>query len=586
MKKLLLLLISSLIICNGFGQQFSFGVSGGGNALLPTKFLVSQDTIVVCGVASLGVNPDAAFVAKMDFSGNVKWSIVFDQNSRFDAMCNMANGDIVAVGSITTVGEMLIARITQSGDTVWVKRLSSFVYGAGRYVEESVDGDIIISGARGPSSGSQEVVVKLSSGGNILTQFQQFPQLGSHIVEQTLIVGDSIITIGTSRVGSFSSKEVSIRVVDVGGSELLSRTFGTPGVADNLPSMSAVQGGYVIVNENSGGIGLIRLDANMDKVDALSARFVSSGNSIQNPEVLVSGEFAYLCGQVNVWGNPYGLVAKIDLSDLSVVWTRVVSDGGLVTASPAMSGNRLVLVLSQGSSTRVSCLDTLSGQFIGVPCDIGLPVVGLEAVPLTLNQVDRSLASWVNPGLVATSAFAVQGLSILLEDCDPVILPVELIGFDAEVNQGVVRLDWQTATEMGSQSFTVERSTDGETFKPMGTIPGAGNSQTANSYEMFDSDAPEGVVYYKLTQKDFDGTTSDLGTVSVLVAKSFAIYPNPVSFGQTLNGLHGQYSICSLGGVELKVGFANGSIFIDDLSVGVYVLRLDDGTTLKLYVTQ
>lgn len=90
-------------------------------------------------------------------------------------------------------------------------------------------------------------------------------------------------------------------------------------------------------------------------------------------------------------------------------------------------------------------------------------------------------------------------------------VPVELLEFTAECFRGRPVLTWYTASEMNNQYFTVERSTDGQYYKPVATINGAGYSNSVLKYEFSDEQAPDSTLYYHVTQTDFDGITHEIG---------------------------------------------------------------------------
>jgi hypothetical protein len=86
------------------------------------------------------------------------------------------------------------------------------------------------------------------------------------------------------------------------------------------------------------------------------------------------------------------------------------------------------------------------------------------------------------------------------------VLPVTLTRFTATtVNEGIL-LEWTTSTEINNSHFTLEHSTDGYTYHPVGRIEGAGNSSTSLSYEYLHYLPKPGEHYYRLAQFDFDGT--------------------------------------------------------------------------------
>ena len=108
-------------------------------------------------------------------------------------------------------------------------------------------------------------------------------------------------------------------------------------------------------------------------------------------------------------------------------------------------------------------------------------------------------------------------------------LPVELISFAGKFTAGANLLEWETASETQSSFFEVERSTDGQTFRPIGSLAAAGTSGQAHSYRYREA-APAGRCYYRLKQVDLDGssTYSPVIVLEGTAAASFALYPNPV----------------------------------------------------------
>lgn len=117
------------------------------------------------------------------------------------------------------------------------------------------------------------------------------------------------------------------------------------------------------------------------------------------------------------------------------------------------------------------------------------------------------------------------------------ILPIELISFEAQIQQGdenhetYVALKWATAREIDNDYFTIERSADGKDFDDIRQISGAGNSNSVIYYGTTDLQPLHGISYYRLKQTDFDGSISYSKIVSINVNTSciarIMLYPNP-----------------------------------------------------------
>ena len=109
-------------------------------------------------------------------------------------------------------------------------------------------------------------------------------------------------------------------------------------------------------------------------------------------------------------------------------------------------------------------------------------------------------------------------------------LPVSWESFTGRHTGKVVELNWATSLEEDNAGFDVERSLDNEVFELIGHV--AGNNE-ASLYDFVDNNPREGVSYYRLRQRDFDGTESfsPIITVQGLAATTVAakVFPNPAT---------------------------------------------------------
>jgi hypothetical protein len=116
-------------------------------------------------------------------------------------------------------------------------------------------------------------------------------------------------------------------------------------------------------------------------------------------------------------------------------------------------------------------------------------------------------------------------------------IPVDLLSFTALTKGPTNLLRWHTATEKNNDRFEVLRSADGQNFETIGALKGAGNSSVLRSYEFRDEARPEGTLYYRLRQVDFDGKASysAIKTITTrLSIEATPVYPNPAT-GPTVN---------------------------------------------------
>jgi hypothetical protein len=136
------------------------------------------------------------------------------------------------------------------------------------------------------------------------------------------------------------------------------------------------------------------------------------------------------------------------------------------------------------------------------------------------------------------------------------ILPIELIAFQGEALDGYNKISWKTATEKNNNYFKVERSLDGQSWKEINKVNGAGNSSTEKKYSVNDNSYSSVTNYYKLTQVDFN----DNSTTSKIIA---------VDNSKNANAK------------LVKVVDVYGQQIVDENYNGIKIYCYDDGTYIK-----
>jgi hypothetical protein len=122
------------------------------------------------------------------------------------------------------------------------------------------------------------------------------------------------------------------------------------------------------------------------------------------------------------------------------------------------------------------------------------------------------------------------------------ILPVTLTNYriiSAE-RQGVT-IGWSTTAELNNQYFSIERSTDGESYTAIGKVNGT-NLATGSNYTFTDSRPVTGNNFYRLAQTDMDGRTNYFGILKTVIdygrESSLVLFPNPASRSITVGFNH------------------------------------------------
>ena len=121
------------------------------------------------------------------------------------------------------------------------------------------------------------------------------------------------------------------------------------------------------------------------------------------------------------------------------------------------------------------------------------------------------------------------------------ILPVELISFEVSSNEQGTIVSWSTASEIDNDRFEILTSIDSENWTVVRIVEGAGNSNVQLDYkEQFDNPFDDGTLV-RLSQVDFDGTTS-LSEIAVveqpsdMANRDLKIFPIPVEDRFTVEG--------------------------------------------------
>lgn len=88
------------------------------------------------------------------------------------------------------------------------------------------------------------------------------------------------------------------------------------------------------------------------------------------------------------------------------------------------------------------------------------------------------------------------------------LLPVELLEFNAHAEGMSVYLDWLTATESNNKGFEIQLSRSGESFSSVGFVEGNGTTLLEQQYN-FNVELPSpGLWYLRLAQIDHDETVT------------------------------------------------------------------------------
>lgn len=120
-------------------------------------------------------------------------------------------------------------------------------------------------------------------------------------------------------------------------------------------------------------------------------------------------------------------------------------------------------------------------------------------------------------------------------------LPVELVAFYGETNNADISLHWNTATEINSNSYEIERKElSGKMWLAIGSLHAYFLSNSPKSYSFIDRNLKPGRYQYRLKMIDNDGSFKYSKTVEVQAKLSVGLelcqnYPNPFNPSTRIN---------------------------------------------------
>jgi Secretion system C-terminal sorting domain len=222
---------------------------------------------------------------------------------------------------------------------------------------------------------------------------------------------------------------------------------------------------------------------------------------------------------------------------------------------------------------------------------VGFTYTGTAARPLSWTGATNVTIGSLMDG----SGADVAELDSLVVQVPPVVLPLQLLSWDARSVGPINDLDWTTTREVNVSEFVVERSSDGVQFKAIGNRPAQQIYSGNNDYSFIDS-LPAPTSFYRLRMIDIDGSFSYSAIKEVNHASAISItcYPNPVINQVNVriddpNISSYRYSVITVDGRTLRTGMIEGggagqqtSINVAEAPKGILIMRVqgaDNGTT-------
>jgi len=216
----------------------------------------------------------------------------------------------------------------------------------------------------------------------------------------------------------------------------------------------------------------------------------------------------------------------------------------------------------------------------------------------TINNVNDPNSDFTSTETIATYSLlwtATNNLCQQLTDTieltiDCILLPISMKSFYGKPYSSYVELFWSTTAEINNDFFTIERSADRENWEFVGQVSGAGNSNSISEYTLIDFNKVSSVVFYRLSQTNFDGVQKEVKVIKVSSenANSIVVYPNPARDKLTVTGdftFGTSYTIFNTKGQMVASGNGNGvlgfEVSIKDFTNGTYFIQIFNNSIPK-----
>jgi hypothetical protein len=378
-----------------------------------------------------------------------------------------------------------------------------------------------------------------------------------------------------------------------------------------------------MVNNSSTGIQLessiiigTALTMTLGNID-LNSNTLTLGTSVANNgtltytsgSIIKTGSFTrWLKAAVIASGSVSGLFPVGNINNYQPLFisapVTAPTTGGTVSLSYTyVSGNTLVSFPDGASTVAVIknlnwALTTANGLAGGTYSldggGTGLGTIG-NVADLRLTLVGSAIGlAGVNAGTIADPQVNTTGISLAnltntfyigsvnYSNSD---LPLTLISFSASLNSGEVQLNWSIQAEINNDYFTVQRSTNDQSWENIQQFGVDSASSTDSSYIAIDPHPYSGTSFYRLMLTNPDGNEIYSPVRSVILGKGssiITIYPNPASdhiiilfpttrsYATSLFNNNGQMMIAPVlsSGKSLELNVSN-------MGPGIYFIHVD-----------
>jgi len=380
-----------------------------------------------------------------------------------------------------------------------------------------------------------------------------------------------ITTVAGNGIVGFSGNGVKATLAEI------NIVFGL--AVDNLGNLYISDCNGVIRKVDSNGIiriiaGTGNLSYNGDGIAATSA------NLFGPQHIAVDYK-----GNVFIADNYNYRIRKVDTS--GIIWT-VAGNGAY-----GFSGDGGSAKLASLSNTVGLALDTYGNLYIGDQNNQRIRKVDTKGIITTL--VGNGTQGYSGDGGIPTSAelnnpygIALDALgNLYIADTDNsrirkisgIVTPITLLKYTTNKQENNILLSWQTATEINTSHFNIQRSTNGKDFTTIGKVNAKGASTYTYNDPLTTDDSRFTKLYYRLQIVDNNGVLSysEVRELSI-VNSQFSITPNPAKDNVTISGTNLKQvklldNQCRVVAVKESANSNSVSIPVSHIAKGIYMVQ-------------
>lgn len=335
---------------------------------------------------------NAAMFCRFDAGGNLTFAVEFPgMTTGFMRLAPAPNGDYLCIGIVSN--DLVVARMTNTGNLVWLKRYDDGFERFPRIVESA--GDSYILGCWHGASGDDGAFIRIDGSGNIIwqTSFHNIDdQLYSMYPNGT---GGAIFSGGLHGGGSV---DMFVGEIDVNGNFTNIMEYNTPNyVMNEAVSVIKTQNNEYITLSRMNAVNSAPWDASIKRLDSnfnliWETSYANPNGRMINLDNIVEDNHGniYAMTRYNNGGTDDAVIAKFDASG-NFIWSKTITDsrwlGALHTGSVPVD-NLILYRAHDGTNFGnrdlfLSRTDTSLNSCNAVPVQTTFPVTTWTNAPLS-----------------------------------------------------------------------------------------------------------------------------------------------------------------------------------------------------------